>query len=402
MSIAMTSVHDSSKAVPAPVELIERAVKMIPDLAARRRQTEKDRRVPDDVIAQMTEAGFFRVLQPARWGGYEMDPATFYDIEIALSQGDMSVGWVYGVLGVHPWLMGLMDDRAAQDVWGKDTNVRLCSSLMPVGRATPVDGGFRLSGHWKFSSGCHHAQWAILGGMAQPDPNAPPDVRLFLVPQAEYRIKDAWFVGGLKGTGSEDIVVEDVFVPAHRTRRMIENLECTGVGQSINTSPLYRIPFGQIFFRGVSSTSIGAVKSMLDTFMLYAKNRGGVLGKAADDPIAQQVCGETIAALDEMTAILRRNMQTLWQYAKQGTPPPMALRQQFKVQSANASDRCAALGARIMRTSGAAGIYDDHPFAASLADLNAGRQHIANQMEMIARNLGIAALGGKPNPDFML
>ena len=321
---------------------------------------------------------------------------------IALAEGDMSVGWVYGVLGVHPWLMGLMDERAVRDVWGDDDSVRLCSSLMPVGKAEKVDGGFKLSGHWRFSSGCHYAQWALLGGAVQGGVGAAPDIRLFMVPQAEYRIADAWRVSGLCATGSDDILVDDLFVPEYRTRRMIDNFQCVGAGHATNRSPLYRIPFGQIFFRGVSSPSIGALQAMLDAFVGYAAKRSGPGGKSADDPVAQQICAEVTAALDEMKLVLRRNMAVLWEFGERGEVPPLPLRQQYKFQSATVSHRCAELATRLMRATGAAGIYDEQPFGKALADINAARQHIANQFEMVGRNFGASILGGKPANDMML
>ena len=390
-------------APPTAELLIARARAMIPHIAACAAEARQARRVSESVIAQIEEAGLFRILQPARWGGYEMKPETYYDVLIALAEGDMSVGWVYGVLGVHPWLMGLMDERAVRDVWGDDDSVRLCSSLMPVGKAEKVDGGFKLSGHWRFSSGCHYAQWALLGGAVQGGAaGAAPDIRLFMVPQAEYRIADAWRVSGLCATGSDDILVDDVFVPEYRTRRMIDNFQRVGAGQASNRSPLYRIPFGQVFFRGVSSTSIGALQAMLDAFVGYAAKRSGPAGKSADDPVAQQICAEVTAAIDEMKLVLRRNMAVLWEFGERGEVPPLALRQQYKFQSATVSHRCAELATRLMRATGAAGIYDEQPFGKALADINAARQHIANQFEMVGRNFGASILGGKPANDMML
>jgi 3-hydroxy-9,10-secoandrosta-1,3,5(10)-triene-9,17-dione monooxygenase len=399
MSVAQTF------APPTADVLIARARALVPQVAACAREAREARRVPESIIAEIAEAGLFRILQPAGWGGYEMKPETFYEVLIALAEGDMSVGWVYGVLGVHPWLMGLMDQRAVSDVWGNDDSVRLCSSLMPVGKAQKVDGGFRLSGHWRFSSGCHYAQWALLGGIVQSDgaqAGGPPDVRLFLVPQTEYRVDEVWRVSGLCATGSEDILVDDVFVPDYRTRRMIDNLNCVGPGQAVNTSPLYRIPFGQVFFRGVSSPAIGALQAMLDAFVAYAGKRSGPAGKSVDDPVAQQICAEVTAAIDEMKLVLRRNMSVLWEYGARAEVPPMRLRQQFKFQSASVSHRCAELATRLMRATGAAGIYDEQPFGRTLADINAARQHIANQFEMVGRNWGVSILGGKPANDMML
>src|SRR5258708_28204205 len=125
---------------------------MIPTLAERSLEGRRQRRIPDGTIADMQRAGFFRVLQPKRWGGYEMDLGTFYDVQLALAEGDMSTAWIYGVSGVHPWFMALLDDRAAQEVWGRDTSTLICSSLMPAGKATAVDRGFRPAGPWGYPS----------------------------------------------------------------------------------------------------------------------------------------------------------------------------------------------------------------------------------------------------------
>src|SRR5256885_2844068 len=155
---------DVQSRVSAPADLVARARALIPALAARAAKAEQDRRVPAETIADMQAAGLFRVFQPERWGGYEMDPATYFEIQLALAEGCMSTGWVYGVVGLHPWLMGLFDDRAAQELWGKDDTTLVCSSLMPTGTAVRAPGGFRLSGRWKFSSGCEHCGWAYLRG----------------------------------------------------------------------------------------------------------------------------------------------------------------------------------------------------------------------------------------------
>src|ERR1700745_946723 len=116
-------------ATPAPAGVIARAPAIIPTLAARSLEGRRQRRIPDETIADMQRAGFFRVLQPRRWGGYEMELNTFYGIQLALAEGDMSTAWIYGVSGVHPWFMALLDDRAAQEVWRSDTSALICSSL---------------------------------------------------------------------------------------------------------------------------------------------------------------------------------------------------------------------------------------------------------------------------------
>jgi alkylation response protein AidB-like acyl-CoA dehydrogenase len=271
--------------IPSGPETIARARALIPALAARAPDGERERCIAAQTVAEMQAAGLFRVLQPKRWGGYELDILTYYEIEMALAEGDMSVAWVYGVVGIHPWLIALYDDRAARDIWGADDTTLVCSSLMPVGTATPVDGGFRLSGRWKYASGCEHCAWAFLGG-APPGGSTVEERRILLVPKSDYEIVDTWHVSGLKATGSHDIVVEDAFVPAYRTVTFADNFRGVAPGLAVNTAPLYRLPFGQVFFRGVSTAAIGALQGMLNAYIDYGKahrapdGRAGVGGRA--------------------------------------------------------------------------------------------------------------------------
>jgi 3-hydroxy-9,10-secoandrosta-1,3,5(10)-triene-9,17-dione monooxygenase len=374
---------------------------MIPTLAKRSLEQRRKRRILPETIAEMQAAGFFRVLQPKRWGGYEMELGTFYGIELALGEGDMSTGWTYGVLGVVSWVLALFDDRAAQEVWGRDTSVLICSSTMPAGEATAVNGGFRLRGHWRYASGCEHCDWALLGGMVNAE-NAPPDWRFFLVPRRDYKTIDAWQVAGLQGTGSIDVILDDVFVPAYRTQRLQDNFLLKGAGQTLNTSSLYRLPFGQIFVRGVSTAGLGALQAMLTALLDYGRSRvTRAGGRSAENPFVQLLSAETAAAIDEMRATLHRNFQTLQDYARRGETPPLELRLQYKFQSSAAIERSTRLAARIFKATGAAGLSDELPFGAILADLMAARQHISNQYEHYGSNWG-AAMFGLENKDFLV
>jgi 3-hydroxy-9,10-secoandrosta-1,3,5(10)-triene-9,17-dione monooxygenase len=385
-------------AAPEPAEIIARARALIPTLAERSREARRLRRLPAETIADMQRAGFFRVLQPKRWGGYEMDLHTFYDVELALGEGDMSTAWIYRVSGVHPWFMALLDDRAAQEV----TSVLICSSLMPAGKATAVDGGYRLSGRWRYASCCVHCDWALLGALVASADGQAPEGRIFLVPRTDYTSVDTWDVSGLQATGSWDIIVEDAFVPAYRSQSMLDNFRLKGPGQTLNTSSLYRLPFGQIFVRGISTAALGALQGMLNAFMDYGKarvTRAG--GRSAENPFVQLVCAETAAAIDEMTNTLHRNLRNLHAYARAGQTPPLEERLRYKFQSTEVTERCTLLAARIFKATGAAGLSDDLPFGGILADLMAGRQHISNQYEYVGSSWG-GVMFGLENKDLML
>ena len=391
--------QEHTTATPQPAELVARTRALIPALAQRAAQAERERRVPRETIADMQAAGLFRVLQPRRWGGYEMDPATYFEIQLALGEGCMSTAWVYGVVGVHPWLMGLFDDRAAREVYGNDTSTLISSSLMPTGGAVRASGGFRLNGRWKFSSGCEHCQWAFLGGTL---PEEGGDRGIFLLPRADYTIEDTWHVSGLKATGSHDIVVKDAFVPEYRRLRWLDNFNGTGPGQAVNTSTLYRWIFGQIFFRGVSTGALGALQGMLDAFVRYGSVRVARGARAVDDPSVQLVVAEVAAAIDEMKLVLFRNLDNLRAYAQRGELPPLRERIEYKFHSALVGERCSILAARLFKAAGGAGLYTDLPFGRILADITAGRQHVSNQYDAIGRNLGAAMFGMEEQRDLML
>jgi 3-hydroxy-9,10-secoandrosta-1,3,5(10)-triene-9,17-dione monooxygenase len=398
----MEAIRTIAGEAPAPAEIIARARAMIPVLAERAQAARRARCIPEETIADMQRAGLFRVLQPRRWGGYELDLHTFYEVELALAEGDMSTGWIYGVSGVHPWFMALLDDRAAHEVWGEDNSRLICSSLMPAGKATATEGGFRLSGRWRYASGCAHCDWALLGGLVESSAGGAPEGRIFLLPRKDYRSVDTWQVAGLQATGSWDIIVEDAFVPAYRSQRMLDNFLLKGPGQALNTSSLYRLPFGQIFVRGISTAAIGALQAMLNALMDYGKirvTRAG--GRSSENPFVQLLCAETAAAIDEMKATLHRTFENLHGYARRGEMPPIAERLQYKFQSTAVTERCTLLAARIFKATGAAGLSDDLPFGGILADLMAGRQHISNQYEYVGSNWG-GVMFGLENKDLML
>jgi 3-hydroxy-9,10-secoandrosta-1,3,5(10)-triene-9,17-dione monooxygenase len=397
----MEAARTAATGIPEPAEIIARARALVPALAERSLAGREARRIPDETIADMQRGGLFRVLQPKRWGGYEMDLNTFYDVELALAEGDMSTAWIYGVSGVHPWFMALLDDRAAQEVWGRDTSTLICSSLMPAGKATAADGGFRLSGHWKYASCCEHCDWVLLGAMVGRS-EAPPEGRVFLLPRADYERVDTWRVSGLQATGSWDVIVDDAFVPAYRSQSMLDNFLLKGPGQALNTASLYRLPFGQIFVRGISTAALGALRGMLNALLDYSKTRvTRAGGRATENPFVQLLCAETAAAVDEMTTILHRNFRNLHAYARRGETPPLEERLRYKFQSTAVTERCTLLAARIFKATGAAGLQEDVPFGGILADLMAARQHISNQFEYVGSSWG-GVMFGLENRDLMV
>ncbi|RQT26773.1 acyl-CoA dehydrogenase family protein [Burkholderia contaminans] len=384
--------------------LIARAEALAPTLAGRAAQADAQGRIPAETIADMQAAGFFKVLQPKRYGGYELDPQAFFDIQMALARGCMSTAWVYGVVGVHNWQLALFDERAQQDLWGNDPATLIASTYMPVGRVTPVDGGFRLSGHWKFSSGSELCEWVFLGALVPAAvAGQPPEYRTFLLPKSDYRIQQDWDVLGLRATGSHDIVVDDVFVPAYRTHKAIDGMMGTSPGLAVNDAPLFRLPFAQIFVRAVCTSCIGALQGALDDFAGYAATRVSANSgaKTTDDPGAQSACANAAVAIDEMQVLLKRNFAELMASVTGGPAVSIERRVHFRYQSAQVAERCAQAANALLRYAGGNGIYHRNPLVRRFLDLHAARAHYANNVDRFGQNLGAVMLG-RENTDFFI
>src|SRR5260370_19466350 len=146
-------------------DILARAQKLALKLAERARAADELRRLPDETVAELKQGGFFRLLQPARWGGAEIDPVTFFDVQLTLAAACPSTAWVFGVVGVHNWQLALFPLQAQEEVWGADPDTLISSSYAPTGKVERAEGGYRISGRWSFSSGCDHCQWVFLGGL---------------------------------------------------------------------------------------------------------------------------------------------------------------------------------------------------------------------------------------------
>lgn len=385
---------------PTTEELVARAEAMIPALRARAVQGDKECRLPDETIRDFQEAGFFKILQPARYGGYEMDPQTFYAVQMKVAEGCMSSAWVLGVVAVHNWQLALFDPQAQEDVWGEDPTTLIASSYMPKGVATPVEGGYRVTGHWGFSSGVDHCEWAFLGGQLTDPETGKPDFVTFLIPRKDFKILPVWNTVGLGATGSHDVTVEDAFVPAYRVHRSKDGFAVTSPGLAVNDAPLFKLPFGQVFVRAVSSSSIGALQGALNLYRDAGAKRvsHNDASSASQDPATQELIAETTAAIDEMKAILNRNFDDLMATARAGEHADVPTRLTYRYQSAQVSGRCAELISKIFHTSGAEGIFRDKPISRIFCDINAGRTHVANNPAKVGRNFGNVMLGA-PNAD---
>jgi 3-hydroxy-9,10-secoandrosta-1,3,5(10)-triene-9,17-dione monooxygenase len=378
---------------------------LLPVLRERAQETEDARSVPVESVKALEEAGFFRLLQPVRFGGYEADPITFLTAVRLIASACGSTGWVSSVVGVHPWQLALFPLPAQEDVWGADASTRMSSSYAPTGRAEAVAGGHVLTGRWSFSSGCAHASWVLLGGIVLDGDGKAADYRTFLVPASDYVIDDVWDTVGLRGTGSNDIVVTGAFVPEHHSLSFNDVARCSCPGHEANSAPLYRLPYGSVFSYAITTPIIGMATGAYDAHVAYQRERvrASYVGqKAAEDPFAQVRVAEAAAQVDGAWLALEHNMAELMGHARAGQKIPMPLRQRVRRDQVRGTGQAISAVDLLFENSGGRALRTGTPIQRFWRDAHAGRVHAINDPERALSMFGRAEFGLPPQPDAMV
>jgi 3-hydroxy-9,10-secoandrosta-1,3,5(10)-triene-9,17-dione monooxygenase len=386
-------------------EVIAGVRELLPTLRERAQETEDARVIPSDSIKALEGTGFFRLLQPAAFGGSEADPLTFYTAVRLIASACGSTGWVASVLGVHPWHLGLFPAQAQQEVWGDDQATLVSSSYAPTGKAVAADGGHRVSGRWSFSSGCDHASWVLLGQLVTDGENRPVDFRTFLLPRADYVIEDVWDTVGLRGTGSNDIVVHDVFVPEHRSLSFIDVSKLVVPGQQLNQAPLYRLPYGSVFPYSITTPIIGMATGAYEAHVSYTRERVRVAyvgQRTAQDPFAQVRVAEAAAEIDGAWLALERNMAELMALATARSPIPVELRLRVRRDQVRGTGQSIRAVDRLFENSGGRALKCGTPIQRFWRDAHAGRVHAINDPERALSMFGGGEFGLPVPADAML
>ncbi len=375
--------------------VLAEVAELLPTLRDRAQETEDARRIPAESIKALQKSGFFRLLQPKRYGGFEADPVEFYTAVKMLASACGSTGWVSSILGIHPWNVALFDDRAQQEVWGEDQDTLISSSYAPMGKSEIVEGGYRLSGKWSFSSGCDHGTWALLGGPAFKD-GKPVDFLTYLVPISDYTINDVWRTVGLRGTGSNDIVVDDVFVPEHRALSFQLVSKCKGPGQEVNTSPLYKLPFGSVHPSTITAPIIGMAQGAYDAHVEHQRNRvrAAYAGETAkEDPFAMVRVAEAGSEIDAAWLQLTSNINEEYALVKAGEKIPFNLRLKVRRDQVRGTERAIFAVDRMFENSGGRALAEGTPIQRFWRDAHAGRVHAANDPERAYKMFGTGEFG---------
>jgi 3-hydroxy-9,10-secoandrosta-1,3,5(10)-triene-9,17-dione monooxygenase len=380
---------------------------LVPWLRDNAAETEANRRLPVETAKRLREAGVMRLLQPKRVGGYEAAPQVFYEAVRRIGTACGSTAWVTGVVGVHAYQVGLYEQQAQDEVYGEDPDTWISSHYQPHGVLTPVEGGYRLSGHWHFSSGSDHSSWAFLGARIGDDtPEDTVDLNNWfhvLVPRADYRIDDVWNVMGLKGTGSNDIIIEDAFVPEHRVLAWMNLITQDCPGRAVNPGPLFRMPWSAMFGSAVATPLVGMGYGVLDTYVRSQKPAEGSEERSRPvmgDWIVLRSVAEAASDLDASREQLIGNIAEMYEYAVADQPIPRELRQRCRRDQAMAGTRSVRAADAVFEHAGGRALGSNNAMQRLWRDLHAARAHTVNSPNMAFAAYATGLLGGK-NYDIM-
>jgi 3-hydroxy-9,10-secoandrosta-1,3,5(10)-triene-9,17-dione monooxygenase len=367
----------------------EKAEALLPVLRERAPKCEELRRMPDETLRDFHDAKLFRIQQPRRVGGGELEFVAIVHFGALLARACASSAWNFINFAAHHHMLGMFPREAQDEIWGKSPDALIASSFVfPAGKARKVEDGYVISGRWPFSSGVDPSQWNMLAGLSRLDDNAPPEQRVFLLERSQYKVIDTWFSGGLRGTGSNDVEVKEQFVPEHRTLAVADTKGGPTPGSAVNPSPLYQIPVFALFPYMLSGVALGIAEGMIEEFSKKT-NVGRMTGARIAEIQSTQI------RLSEATAYARasRVVQETNCVEAERTLPDLLTKARYRLEGAYAVEWAVRAVDVMFGLSGAGGLYESGHLARAFRDAHAVKQHFSFNTDIAGTTYGRVALG---------
>ncbi len=378
------------EAAIARAELLERARDLLPMVLERAEANERLRQVSPDVVEALVGSGLIRAAQPERFGGMGLDFDVTFELGMELSRACGSTGWCYAIWSSHNWLVGMFPLEAQEEYWADGPDTLSSTSFNPArGVVEAADWGYRVSGRWDFSSGCDPATWVM------PIGNAPEGPALLMLPRADYRIDDNWFVVGLKGSGSKDIVVDGAFVPRHRAVSMEDVREGTTPGRKIHDTPNYRIPMRSILSYTLAASVLGMAQGGVEAFAenIQGQVSGRTGGKFTDSAGLQLRLAESDAELRAAEALLKHDCAEIFGKARASEEFSLEERAKYRRNQAYIARLSVQAIDRVFAASGGRALFESHPLQRFYRDVHAAAHHVSLAWDAPAEQFGKVRLG---------
>ncbi len=400
MSIAELRPASAPGNIPSAEELVARARALAPKLRERAVRAERDRNIPQELVDEFIAAGLIHTLQPKRWGGYEHDHEVAFDIAVELGKSTCgSSAWCLNYLADHACMLALFPEEAQHDVWSRNNAACIATSAAPTGKVALAPGGYRLDGRWSWCSGLRHSHWIMIGGLVQRPGEDHPDMRLYLVPVSQVKQDDTWYCAGLRASGSNTAVLDNVFVPEHRSVSFSVLREGCSPGSKVNANPMYRAPFIAVHSYALLGPVLGVARGGYAEFVQWTRQRYLTYTQLA---IAQHVpvqirVAEIAAQVDAAELLARRAFATARaDYAGMSLATRTLLRRDFTYAVRSLREALDDL----VKIAGSSGLMDDNPVQRCWRDAHAISSHVVMNWDVPAENFGRVEFGLPLNPAY--
>ncbi len=354
-----------------PVERARAIGKIISPLS---NAIEESRRLPHEVVRALTEGGLFKLVVSRELGGGGASALTLLTVIEEIARADGSAGWCTMIGAVSGLMSAFLEEGVAREIYSPADAIT-CGVAAPMGRATPVDGGFRVTGRWAFASGCEHSAWRMVGTIVAQDPperlpSGAPDVRCVLLRAEDTKVIDTWTTHGLRGTGSHDLGVTDAFVPASRTFSLLST-------PMRRTGPIHRLPFLGVLAAGVAAVSLGIARAAIDEFLELARSKTPLGSKRgiAHRELIQMAVAQAEAKVRSARALLHERIEAAEAETDLGEALSLHARALLRIAACNAATESAAAVDLVYTAAGGTSIYATSPLQRCFRDVHVTTQH---------------------------
>jgi 3-hydroxy-9,10-secoandrosta-1,3,5(10)-triene-9,17-dione monooxygenase len=400
MSLAELRPGAVSEKIPTADELIARARVLAPKLRERAVKAERDRNIPQESVDEYIASGLIHTLQPKRWGGYELDHEVMFDIAVELGKSTCgSSAWCLNYLGDHACILAHFQEEAQHDVWSKDRAACIATSAAPTGKAVVAPGGYRLDGRWSWCSGLRHSEWIMIGGLVHREGEDHPDMRLNLVPVSQVKQEDTWYCAGLRATGSNTSVLDNVFVPEHRSVSFSTLRDACSPGSKLNSNPIYRAPFIAVHTYALLGPVLGLARGAYADFVQWTRQRYLTytqLNIAQHVPVLIRIA-EIASQIDAAELLARRALATA---RKDYAGMSMETRTLLRRDLTYAVHMLRKAMDDLIKISGSSGLMEDNSVQRCWRDVHAISSHVVMNWDVPAENFGRMEFGLGLNPAY--
>ncbi len=367
---------------------------ILPEIAQNAELTEQQGSVPEKNIQLLRDIGFFKALQPVAFGGLELAIHEYTECIVALAEACASTAWVSGLLANHSHAIALFDEQLQADIWSENSNVLVSSSVAPLGKWELAEGGIRLSGRFGWSSGCDHADWAVLGYMGKNDMGQPGPC-FAVVPREDYTILDDWDSVALKGTGSKSILLDNVFVPDYRCESLFALNYGLSRGFNSHPSGLFCLPFSPVFSLGFAAVAVGISRRMATVFKEKTANRVRAYtgAKVAESAPAYMRLAESVNQTAAALALLRSDWREMSNYCTDVKPPSSASVLDWRVHQAYATKLAIESVDRLFAAAGGSAWFNTNEMQRLFRDVHICGNHAQTDYDIAAQTYGRHLLG---------